>query len=160
MAVGILSLASRCCCSASTEHPGSFAEASRALCSLVLRCSYEQSTKMSRFGGRTCLNHDVTRNEYEQQRMKTIEANKIKMHTLSIKRIATSMTSLVDSSKAKKRQQKCDATLEKDGDYAPDENEENDYEEDAHILTTNKKMMMRRRRRRMMMMIDDVDKEW
>ena len=51
------------------------------------------------------------------------------------------MTSLVDSSKAKKRQQKLDASIEKDGDYVPDENEENDCEEGAHIVSTNKKVL-------------------
>lgn len=99
------------------------------------------STKMSRFGGKTCSNHDVTPNEYEQQRMKTIEANKIKMQTLGIKRIATSMTSLADSSKAKKTQKNHDATLEKDNDYVPDKNEEIDCEEKVHIVTTNKKVL-------------------
>lgn len=59
---------------------------------------------------------------------------------LGIKRIAASLTSLVDSSKVKKTKQKCNASLEKDGDYLPDENEEVEYEKKTHNVSSNKKV--------------------
>ncbi|KNA12362.1 hypothetical protein SOVF_126690 [Spinacia oleracea] len=95
---------------------------------------------MSRFGGKTPSNHDdTTPNEYEQQRLRIIKSNKLKMQTLGIKRIAACVTSLVDSSKPQKRRQKCNFTLEKDGDYVPDEDEEDEREDQTQIMTTNKK---------------------
>lgn len=96
---------------------------------------------MSRFGGKTPSNHDdTTPNDYEQQRLRHIKSNKLKMQTLGIKRIAACVTSLVDSSKPQKRRQKCNFTLEKDGDYVPDEDEEDEREDQTQIMTTNKKV--------------------
>ncbi|XP_021733433.1 uncharacterized protein LOC110700232 [Chenopodium quinoa] len=96
---------------------------------------------MSRSGGKAPSKENyIAQNEYEIQRLRTIEANKTRMKTLGIKRIAASLTSLVDSSKVKKSKEKCNASLEKDSDYVPDENEEVEYEKETHNVTSNKKV--------------------
>ncbi|XP_021753840.1 component of gems protein 1-like [Chenopodium quinoa] len=45
---------------------------------------------------------------------------------------------------AQKFKQKCNASLEKDGDYVPDENEEVEYEKETHNVTSNKKVQQGR----------------
>lgn len=97
---------------------------------------------MSRSGGKAHSKENyIAQNEYEIQRLRTIEENKTRMKTLGIKRIAASLTSLVDSSKVKKSKQQCNASLEKDSDYVPDENEEVEYEKETHNVTSNKKVL-------------------
>ena len=76
-------------------------------------------------------------NEYERARNSRIEINKKKMESLGIKHTASSMTSLVESTKEKKRKGKKNATRE-DDEYFPDEDEErqqeDEYQKEREIL--------------------------
>lgn len=72
---------------------------------------------MTRGGGKTNLKEV---NEYEKQRLMTIQANKELLQSMGIKRLPSSLTTLVDSTKEKKRKVKHSGTRE-DGEYVPDD---------------------------------------
>ncbi|CAH9127833.1 unnamed protein product [Cuscuta epithymum] len=94
---------------------------------------------MSKKGGKTCPERvEVPHNEYEQQRIRTIEANNLKFKSLGIKRIVASMTNLVDSGKNKKRKHKYRGSEDGD-DYVPDDNDSvEDSESEGHISVTKR----------------------
>ncbi|KAL2892732.1 Ribonucleoside-diphosphate reductase subunit alpha [Bienertia sinuspersici] len=77
-------------------------------------------------------------NDYEKKRLATIEANKKKMACLGIKRIASSMTSLVESTKAKKKG-RSNARRE-DDEYVPDndELEDEECEKESQVVISKK----------------------
>ncbi|KAK9061396.1 hypothetical protein SSX86_018577 [Deinandra increscens subsp. villosa] len=81
-------------------------------------------------------------NNYEKSRRLRIQENQKKLQALGVTNIAKSVTSLVESCKAKKRKKKPMVTNEKDVEYMPDfDNEgEQDYEEeDATRVRVSKK---------------------
>ncbi|KAH9604814.1 hypothetical protein KSS87_001977 [Heliosperma pusillum] len=83
-------------------------------------------------------------NKYERDRLLNIEANKKKMESLNIKRIAASMTSLVDSTNQKNKKGKKRIIGDEGADYVPDFGEDvhildNESEKGADIVTKTKK---------------------
>ncbi|XP_065869033.1 uncharacterized protein [Euphorbia lathyris] len=86
---------------------------------------------MSRSGGKTNSKQQV--NAYEQKRLMSIQANKNVLESFGIKRIASSFTSLVDSTKEKKRKGRSKATNE-DDEYVPND----DHVEEARVALLKK----------------------
>ncbi|XP_065869034.1 uncharacterized protein [Euphorbia lathyris] len=91
----------------------------------------ELCLKMSRSGGKTNSKQQV--NAYEQKRLMSIQANKNVLESFGIKRIASSFTSLVDSTKEKKRKGRSKATNE-DDEYVPND----DHVEEARVALLKK----------------------
>ncbi|XP_065879389.1 uncharacterized protein [Euphorbia lathyris] len=73
---------------------------------------------MTMHRGKTNSNQPFT--EYEQKRFMVIQANKSRLKSLGLKRIASSLTSLVESTQQKKRKGRSKATKE-DDEYVPDD---------------------------------------
>ncbi|KAK9676316.1 hypothetical protein RND81_11G068400 [Saponaria officinalis] len=80
-------------------------------------------------------------NEYEKERLLNIQANKRKLESMNIKRIATSMTSMVDSTNEKRRKGEQKITLDEDDDDDPsfDEAEELSERKRQKLLAAAKK---------------------
>ncbi|KAK9750137.1 hypothetical protein RND81_02G175900 [Saponaria officinalis] len=80
-------------------------------------------------------------NEYEKERLLNIQPNKRKLESMNIKWIATSMTSMVDSTNEKRRKGAQKITLDEDDDDDPsfDEAEELSERKRQKLLATAKK---------------------
>ncbi|KAK9671461.1 hypothetical protein RND81_12G031600 [Saponaria officinalis] len=80
-------------------------------------------------------------NEYGKERLLNIQANKRKLEYMNIKRIATSMTSMVDSTNEKRRKGDQKITLDEDDDDDPsfDEAEELSERKRQKLLAAVKK---------------------
>ena len=98
-------------------------------------------------GGQTNMKHaNMKLNEYEQKRLMRIQDNKSMMESLGIKRIASSLTSLVDSTKEKRRKGKCKDLIDDDDDdddddkeyVPPDDSMEDQLEKEATLMVSKK----------------------
>ncbi|XP_074302167.1 uncharacterized protein LOC141633633 isoform X2 [Silene latifolia] len=92
-------------------------------------------------------------NKYERDRLLNIEANKKKMESLNIKRIAASMTSLVDSTNQKKKKGKKRKIADEDEDYTTEfgedvQHSDKECENGADIVTKTKKKAETKDRRK------------
>ncbi|XP_065873353.1 uncharacterized protein [Euphorbia lathyris] len=91
---------------------------------------------MTRHGGKT--NSKQPLNEYEQRRLMVIQANKGRLKSLGLKHIASSLTSLVESTQEKKRKGRREATKEND-EYVPDDDlVEEECEKEAQLAFSKK----------------------
>lgn len=81
-------------------------------------------------------------NDYERSKRLRVQENQQRLQALGVKTIAKSLTSLVESEKTKKRTKKPMDTSEKDVEYMPDfdVDEEQDYEEEdaTRVKVSNK----------------------